>query len=108
MGNLIHPPHSFPSCPVGRHPVLEQRRLTTAEILYHLPDHPGLLQTFVWQCRDQAPDFPRLRKFLHYWSHNLDGLLHSVRVAQAGQAAGGRSFTAVDRLFETTDLDKPI
>jgi len=23
-------------------------RLTTAEILYHMPDHPYLLQSFVW------------------------------------------------------------
>ncbi len=23
-------------------------RLTTAEILYHLPDHPSLLQSFTW------------------------------------------------------------
>jgi uncharacterized protein Usg len=35
-------------------------RLTTAEILYHLPDHPGLLQTFIWQKLDRAPAFPEL------------------------------------------------
>jgi hypothetical protein len=23
--------------------------LTTANILYHLPDHPGILQSFIWQ-----------------------------------------------------------
>ena len=23
--------------------------LTTAEILYHLPDHPALLQSYIWQ-----------------------------------------------------------
>ena len=26
-----------------------ERRLTTAEILYHLPDHPELLQIYLWQ-----------------------------------------------------------
>jgi len=63
---------------------LEGYRLTTAEILYHLPDHPSLLQTFVWQRLDRAPDFPRLQKFLDFWAHNLDGKLHSVNVAHAG------------------------
>ncbi|HEV2162816.1 MAG TPA: Usg family protein [Stellaceae bacterium] len=58
-------------------------RLTTAEILYHLPDHPHLLQSFVWQELDIAPRFPVLRRFLDFWAHNLDGRLHSVKVAQA-------------------------
>lgn len=55
--------------------------LTTAEILYHLPDYPALLQTFVWQDYDLAPKFPRLIKFLDFWSANLDGKLAQVRVA---------------------------
>jgi uncharacterized protein Usg len=58
-------------------------RLTTAEILYHLPDHPAVLQSFVWQELDLAPKFPRLHKFLDFWSTNLDGKLHSVRVGSA-------------------------
>jgi uncharacterized protein Usg len=55
-------------------------RLTTAEILYHMPDHPGLLQTYVWQDLDLAPRFPVLQKFLDFWTSSLDGKLHSVRV----------------------------
>ena len=58
-------------------------RLTTAEILYHLPDHPSVLQSYIWQELDLAPKFPELRKFLDFWSGNLDGKLHSVRVAAA-------------------------
>ena len=58
-------------------------RLTTAEILYHLPDHPHLLQSYVWQEFDLAPDFPMLRKFLDFWNRSLDGKLHSVRLAHA-------------------------
>ena len=58
-------------------------RLTTAEIIYHLPDHPDLLQSFVWQKLDVAPDFPELRRFLEFWSRNIEGKLHSVRVGQA-------------------------
>lgn len=60
---------------------LKGYRLTTAEILYHLPDHPALLQTFIWQEYDKAPDFPVLRRFLDFWHRNLDGRLHSVKVA---------------------------
>ena len=60
---------------------LRDYRLTTAEILYHLPDHPALLQTFIWQEYDIAPEFPILRKFLDFWTRNIDGKLHSVKVA---------------------------
>jgi len=56
-------------------------RLTTAEILYHLPDHPGLLQAYIWQDLDMAPRFPVLHKFLDFWSRQLEGKLHSVRIA---------------------------
>jgi uncharacterized protein Usg len=56
-------------------------RLTTAEILYHMPDAPSVLQTFVWQEYDRDPDFPRLHTFLEFWERNLDGKLHSVKVA---------------------------
>jgi uncharacterized protein Usg len=62
---------------------LEGYRLTTAEILYHLPDHPHLVQSFIWQELDIAPQFPVLRRFLHFWEQNIDGKLHSVKVAQA-------------------------
>jgi uncharacterized protein Usg len=62
-------------------------RLTTAEILYHLPDHPELLQTFIWQELDIAPKFPLLNKFLHFWEQKIEGRLHSVRVAARGLIA---------------------
>ncbi len=61
---------------------LQGYRLTLAEILYHLPDHPDLLQSFTWQTMDISPDYPVLRRFLTYWQQSLDGKLHSVRVAQ--------------------------
>ena len=60
---------------------LRDYRLTTAEILYHMPDHPKLLQTFVWQQYDLAPQFPELRRFLDFWVKQIEGKLHSVRVA---------------------------
>ena len=55
-------------------------RLSTVEIIYRLPDHPSLLQTFIWQYFDIAPDYPELHKFLEFWRRNIEGPLHSVRV----------------------------
>lgn len=55
--------------------------LTTAEILYRLPDHPSLLQSFVWQEYDIHPRFPRLKSFLDFWSRNLEGKLYRITVA---------------------------
>lgn len=63
--------------------MLRDYRLTTAEILYHMPDHPALLQSYVWQELDLAPKFPVLQKFLDFWEATLDGKLHSVKVASA-------------------------
>ncbi len=60
---------------------LDGYRLTTAHILYHLPDHPALLQSYIWQDYDFAPKFPELVKFLNFWKRELDGKLHSVFVA---------------------------
>ena len=55
-------------------------RLTTAEILYRLPDHPVVLQSFIWQELDLAPAYPVLRRFLAFWEREIEGRLHSVRV----------------------------
>src|SRR6516165_7881303 len=57
--------------------------LTTAHILYRMPDHPSLLQTYVWQNYDLFPKFPVLNKFLGFWLRTLEGPLHSVTVAHA-------------------------
>ena len=69
--------------------------LTTAEILYRLPDHPSLLQTYIWQDYDLAPQLPALNKFLAFWRTRLDGPLHSVRVAYVG-LIGAHEFRHVD------------
>lgn len=61
--------------------MLADYRLTTAEILYHLPDHPRFLQSFVWQDLDLAPKFPMLNKFLAFWEREIEGKLHSVKIA---------------------------
>ena len=65
------------------HLQLRGYRLTTAEIIYRLPDHPDLLQSFIWQNFDIAPEFPVLHRFLKFWDANIEGRLHSVKVASA-------------------------
>lgn len=64
--------------------LLDDYRLTTAEILYQLPDYPSLLQTFVWQDYDLPPTFPKLQDFLKFWSHSIEGKIKSVQVVSAG------------------------
>jgi uncharacterized protein Usg len=56
-------------------------RLATAEVLYYLPDHPSLLQSFVWQTLDLAPQYPRIHKFLNFWRREIDAVIHSVQLA---------------------------
>jgi uncharacterized protein Usg len=74
--------------------------LTTAEILYRLPDHPSLLQSFIWQDYDLHPRFPKLIKFLDYWKSHLEGQLYKVTVAHRGliQPAELKMLTADYRL----------
>ena len=76
---------------------LKGYRLATAEILYHLPDHPSLLQTFVWQNFDLSPSYPKLMKFLKFWEDNLDGRLHSVTV-------GAKELIAAGEFGEATEI----
>jgi uncharacterized protein Usg len=72
--------------------------LTTAEIHYRIPDHPKLLQLYVWQEYDLAPLFPGLKAFLEYWQKELEGALHSVRVAH-NQLVKPSEWKAVDGVF---------
>ena len=57
--------------------------LTTATILYRIPDHRSVLQTYIWQNYDLAPRFPALKDFLAFWTRELEGPLHSVTVAHS-------------------------
>jgi uncharacterized protein Usg len=79
---------------------LEGYGLTTANILYGLPDHPLVLQTYVWQSYDLAPRFPKLHGFLDFWRRELDGPLHSVTVAHQRLISAGeiRTVTTEFRL----------
>ena len=65
------------------------KRVTTAEIIYRLPDHPSLVQSFIWQRLDVPPEFPELHKFLEFWRLNLEGRLHKVTVKYSGSPVPG-------------------
>src|SRR3978361_1621968 len=52
---------------------LKDYRLTTAEILYRLPDHPAVLQSYIWQELDIAPAYPVLKRFLEFWEREIEG-----------------------------------
>ncbi len=78
---------------------LEGYRLATAEILYRMPDHPAVLQTFVWQHYDLHPEFPVLRKFLDFWTRTIEGRLHSVRVTRLGLVTAS-GYQTVDAAYQ--------
>lgn len=78
--------------------VRTELELTTAEILYYLPDYPDILQSFIWQHYDTAPGYPRLRRFLDFWRSNIEATLAEVKVAQRRfTALGHDDFRKVDR-----------
>lgn len=70
---------------------LRDYRLTTAEIYYHLPDFPDLLQSYIWQDYDIAPKYPILTNFLDFWGSELDGKIHSVYIASKKLITPGKS-----------------
>jgi uncharacterized protein Usg len=65
--------------------------LTTAQIVYRMPDHLDLFQDFLWQRYDTFPKFPLLASFIAFWEEKIEGPIHSVTVAHA-------------RLLRPTDL----
>ena len=77
---------------------IEGYGLTTIEIHYFLPDHPKLLQMFAFQQYDVAPRFPVLRDFLDYWRREIEGPLHSVRIAH-NHLIGPQEWRAVDGII---------
>ena len=69
---------------------LNGERLTTAEVIYYLPDHPALLQRFLWQTLDLPPEFPRVCEFLDFWRREIDAVIHSVTCSAVGLVAPAR------------------
>ncbi|MEM8774509.1 MAG: aspartate-semialdehyde dehydrogenase [Pseudomonadota bacterium] len=69
--------------------ILKGYGLTTAEFFYHMPDYKNVLNTFVWQEYDLAPDHRRLFQFIEYWHDEIEGQLHSVRFTHRKEISAG-------------------
>ena len=80
--------------------------LTTAEFYYGMPDHPSVLNTFIWQDYDIAPDHPRLFKFIEFWQDEIEGPLRSVRFTHRKMISPG-SWRSVVGEFGPDDLTLP-
>lgn len=77
---------------------IEGYSLTTANILYRMPDRPLILQSYLWQDWDVAPKFPELARFLDFWDRELEGPIHSVEVAHA-KMIGPSEWKRVEGVF---------
>ena len=58
------------------------KKWTTAsvQVVYYIPDYLSLVNEFIWQTRDQLPDYPRIEKFLNYCDKNIDGPIKEVYI----------------------------
>ena len=69
--------------------MLQGYGLTTAELYYRIPDYRNVLNSFIWQEYDIAPDYPKLFSFIGFWRDKIDGPLHSVRFTHRTLIAPG-------------------
>jgi uncharacterized protein Usg len=63
--------------------------LTTAELYYYMPDYVHVLNSFIWQDYDIAPDHPKLFNFIEFWQDKIEGPLHSVRFTHRKMLSSG-------------------
>ena len=67
---------------------LEGYGLTTANILYRRPDHPWLLQSYVWQDYDLFPKFPNAQQVPQFLAGDTGG---TVAFGDGGARAPGQA-----------------
>lgn len=60
--------------------IIRPKYLVTVDVFYYIPDHPLLLQEFLWQTNDEWPSIPRVHRFLNYWHYNIDATINEVFV----------------------------
>jgi uncharacterized protein Usg len=46
-----------------------------------MPDHPSLLQEFIWQTEDTIPELIRIHRFLNHWQRNIDAAIQQIMLA---------------------------
>lgn len=74
--------------------------LTTAEFIYHLPDAPSVLNTFVWQKYDIRPDFPVLFDFIHFWKREIEAPLNAVVFAHCARDVHPNDWRHAKAIYE--------
>ena len=52
--------------------------IASVQVVYYIPDYLNLVNEFVWQTKDQLPEYPRITRFLDYWDKNIDGPIKEV------------------------------
>lgn len=76
-----------------------KQTIITVDVFYYFPDHPLLIQEFMWQTEDVVPEMPRIRKFLTYWQNNIDGLIKEVVLFGLNPNGDPCRFQTVDEIF---------
>ena len=54
-----------------------RKSLVTVDILYYMPDYTDIVQEFIWQTNDHAPELPRVHK-VAYTYENEDRIKRAV------------------------------
>ena len=78
--------------------MLQGYGLTTAELYYRMPDYRSVLNSFIWQDYDLAPDHPKLFGFIEFWQAEIEGPLHSVRFTHRQKLSSGEWRNVVGEL----------
>ena len=50
-------------------------------VYYWMPDYNNILQEFMWQLNDVAPEYPRVHRFLNHWHDNIEAVIETVEVS---------------------------
>ena len=72
--------------------------VATVEVFYYLPDYPSLVEEFVWQTSDFHPVYPRVRRFLDFWSENVEAVIKEILLTH-DRASGKKAIRVVNSTF---------
>lgn len=69
--------------------MLKRYGLTSTELSCRIPEYRHVINSFVWQDHDLAPDYPQVFKVIEFWQAKIEGPLHSVRFTHRKLIAPG-------------------
>lgn len=58
--------------------LIRTKKSVIINVLYFLPDHPSLLQEFIWNYNDIVPELRETHKFLNYWHNNIEATINQI------------------------------